>query len=349
MRPGRLIVFFVLLIAYSDATGADFSDDFSKSLDKSLWCPCQIDNNRLPVTFSVDPETKSNRLAHITVDAEGLGGHRCKPACGATLFSLGLEVGSEATLGPMLVSPTGLKWSPQPPKPDPYCTPDIVKKAKGIEEGSCIQRQELRVDESFARDATKPQLYSLRFRMPSKVENTTDSIRWVVAQWKAEPAITEKGEDASPFLAQRYDDGILNVTVQDRSCRCLIASASRSNLNYPWNNGNAQYCQRSDSEPGKAELCMSSLMLEYGKNPILTSPAGKWTEMAYRVQAGAGHGSVIEVYQDGRFIVRATGHVGYDAPGKSKQKTKFKIGHYRDYIPSTDVMDLDWIRIKQVE
>ncbi|MGW9947271.1 hypothetical protein J2W92_002608 [Rhizobium leguminosarum] len=348
MGLGRFLVFFFLLLTFCDAAAADFSDDFNEPLGKG-WCPCQIDNNRLPVTFSTDPENKSNSLAHITVDAGSLGGHRCKPACGVTLFSLGPETGSDATLGPMLVSPTGLGWSPQPPKADPYCIPDIVKKAKGIEEGLCIQRQELRVDESFAQDSTKPQLYSLRFRMPSKVENTKDSIRWVVAQWKAEPAVTAKGEDASPFLAQRYDDGILNVTVQDRSCRCLIASASRSNLNYPWNDGKAQYCQRTDSGPGKAELCAPNLMLEYGKNPVLTSPAGKWTEMSYRVQAGPASNSVIEVYQDGRFIVRATGHVGYDAPGQSKQKTKFKIGHYRDYIPSTDVMDLDWVRIKQMK
>ena len=48
-------------------------------------------------------------------------------------------------------------------------------------------------------------------------------MRWVTAQWKQEPISAryddefKKGWGPSPFLAQRYDDGVLHVTVLGRA------------------------------------------------------------------------------------------------------------------------------------
>ena len=44
--------------------------------------------------------------------------------------------------------------------------------------------------------------------------------------------------------------------------------------------------------------------------------------------------------------MRVTGKIGYEpAPGKISQ-TKFKIGHYRDYLPSVDTMDIDRVEVE---
>lgn len=48
---------------------------------------------------------------------------------------------------------------------------------------------------------------------------TTGSVRTVIGQWKA-PG------DNSPFLAQRYDDGVFHITVQDGGNRHVVATAS---------------------------------------------------------------------------------------------------------------------------
>ena len=53
----------------------------------------------------------------------------------------------------------------------------------------------------------------------------------------------------------------------------------------------------------------------------------------------------IEVYEGERFIVRVTGLIGYEPDAKETSMMKFKIGQYRDYMPSTDAMDIDWVRV----
>lgn len=191
----------------------------------------------------------------------------------------------------------------------------------------------------------------MRFRMPKAVLNQTHSIRWIMAQWKMEPVKkkTEDGEDPSPFLAQRFDNGVFHITVQNEACRCLIASAPLPNgKNYPWKDGDAEYCVPTDGTGSSDNTCTSGLTVKYGEEPRLESPAGKWTEMEYRVQAG--DDALIEVYQNGRFIVSVKGHIGYPLdPDKGKPKTKFKFGHYRDFIPSTDDFNIDWIKISDAK
>jgi hypothetical protein len=68
--------------------------------------------------------------------------------------------------------------------------------------------------------------------------------------------------------------------------------------------------------------------------------------MQYRVQMSRSKAAASEIYANGRFIVRVTGKIGYEpAPGKISQ-TKFKIGHYRDYLPSVDTMDIDRVEVE---
>ncbi len=344
-------LFFFTIGSVSSA--GDFFDDFKKGpLNQGLWCPCQIDMKDAPVTFSADQGESGDRIAHIIVKKTSIGGNLCKLGapdyeCGkpAAVLASGPgaagEQDSRETLGPSFMDAVAKPaWQPAPEHKDPYC-----------EEGECIQRQELRLTDQYVHDANKPYLYSIRFRMPKNVGDTKNSIRWVTAQWKQEPLSDkykkEFGEDwgASPFLAQRYDNGVLHITVQDEHCRCMIASAPQKE-ELSWDNGTPKYCQSTRPEDTKGKACTPDLTAIYGDNPMLTSPAGKWTELTYRVQADRTGKAMIEIHEGKRFIVRVTGKIGYEPKSSKSPHTKFKIGHYRDYMPFVETMDIDWVRAK---
>jgi hypothetical protein len=219
------------------------------------------------------------------------------------------------------------------------------------EEDLCLQRQELRFQKPYQHDAAKPHRYSFRFRMPAHIEDRTNSLRWVIAQWKQEPLSDSyqsqfgRGEGPSPFLAQRFDDGVLHVTVQDEHCRCKVASAPNPDgSNDVWQDGPAQYCVwTKPTDEGKP--CQADLRVKYGANPVLPSALGQWVEMSYRVEAGRSGKAVIEIYAGKQFIVRVTGKIGYESNPRKPSLTKFKIGHYRDYMPFVHVMEIDWLRV----
>ena len=230
---------------------------------------------------------------------------------------------------------------------DPYCDSAIIQKAIAAgEEGSCIQRQELRFQSQYTHAADEPFTYKLRFRMPAVIQDTKNSVRWVTAQWKQEP-ISPAYNDPSPVLAQRFDDGVLHVTVQDGDCRCRVASAPMPDGSiWPARPGVAHDCI--STRPGDPDntACTADLTLEYGADPVLPSARGAWVDMQYRVQMSRSKTAAIEIYANGRFIARVTGKIGYEpAPGKISQ-TKFKIGHYRDYLPSVDTMDIDRVEVE---
>ena len=74
--------------------------------------------------------------------------------------------------------------------------------------------------------------YAITFRLAGAggdVIPDCGSARWINAQWKydtskaASAAREDEFLNGSPFLAQRFDNGVLHVTVEDGFCRCLIA------------------------------------------------------------------------------------------------------------------------------
>ncbi|MEF0943827.1 heparin lyase I family protein [Rhizobium sp. BR 362] len=349
---------FAAIIPGASATELLYNDFSSPALDQSQWCSCQIDDKNTPVTFSADSADKKDYIAGITVNESSLGGKKCEPACKAPQETLTAQHNLLADfsrpefLGTNFFAKAKPTWAPAAGQPDPYCDEDAWRRVKAAQqEGECIQREELRLQKTLFRRSDVPLVYSFRFRMQKEVLNDKDSIRWITAQWKQEPISGKYGQEfanwsPSPFLAQRYDDGILHVTVQDDMCRCLIASALARGSNLAWTNGTPHYCQSIRPEDSNGKACTPDLKVEYGRNPILSTPAGKWVEMRYRVQAGRDGNAFIEIHQDGRFIARVTGKIGYEPDPLSSPMTKFKIGQYRDYIPSSDTLELDWIRIE---
>lgn len=255
-----LLIALSVLVPVETIAAADLEEDFETgTLDRNRWCPCQINEQKAPVTFSDDPGDAKDRIAPITVDENSLGGNECRqeaphfecgaPAAGVMLMDETAETQASDFLGPSFMAVTKPQWQPTPDRPDPYCNEEILERVKnGDEERLCIQRQELRLVRQFTHDAAKPHLYSLRFRMPKDVGDKTNSIRWVTAQWKQEPVSDEYkkefGDDwgASPFLAQRFDNGVLHITVQDEiaavwsrprlisTARCFNGTAARRNI-----------------------------------------------------------------------------------------------------------------------
>jgi hypothetical protein len=359
------------------AAQASLEDEFvGRELDWPHWCPCQIDMKNAPIEFLPDPNENNDGIARITVDETSLGGNvcryrspnECRPPV-ASLFvnydSGGETAGTKGRLGrptawsgPHLPKPLGasllLPLEKRPLK-NPYCTGEVMRRALAAgEENLCIQRQELRFQKPYQHEADKPHRYSLRFRMPANIEDRTNSLRWVIAQWKQEPLNAsyqsqfDKREGPSPFLAQRFDDGVLHVTVQDEHCRCKVASAPNPDGSKDvWRDGLAQYCEWTrPTDEGKP--CQADLQVKYGANPILPSALGQWVEMSYRVEAGRSGKAVIEVYAGEQFIVRITGKIGYEPNLRKPSLTKFKIGHYRDYMPFVHAMEIDWLRVAPI-
>ena len=138
-----------------------------------------------------------------------------------------------------------------------------------------------------------------------------------------------------------------NVTIQDEHCRCLVASAPLWDGSIlPTRNGVPQHCLSTDLTSWR-EQCARRIPRSSTETSLsLSSPLNHWVELNYRVRAGRLNPGAVEVYEGTRFIVRVTGKIGYEAPAGMRSLTKFKIGHYRDYMPHTDQMDIDRVSIE---
>jgi hypothetical protein len=388
--------------AQSQTLGLLPHDDFeSGELKWAHWCPCQIDP-REPVTYPF--EEGGNRYAQIVVNDYSLGGNVCRTgapqrectppeaAVAAAAFglvapppvppelpeSLGPGFFNEApeSIPPSLLAPPAALEAILVEK-NPYCTDDVELRAhRHHEDDECVQRQELRL-RKFKPRYSKPYLYSFRVRMPplEEIKDRKNSIRWVIAQWKEEPVaetyLQNNGAEwgPSPFLALRFDDGVLHVTVQDEECQCLVASAP-----HPWKeirgwepdgqggsipptvDGPPQICESTKASDPPHKSCNAQLTLKYGDQPLLASPLGHWMTMRFRVQASGEKDppARIDIEQDGHMVVSVTGKIGYEpvvcegecGPDEEETVTKFKIGHYRDYMPFPATMDIDDFKVE---
>jgi|GEM_PF-978780 hypothetical protein len=238
---------------------------------------------------------------------------------------------------------------------NPYCTPEKLRKAaaKGEEEahteGICLQRQEVRFQPHLKQPYGVPHEFALRIRMPEKIANTTDSIRWVIAQWKHDWRKRLWQTSQNPFLAVRFDDGVIHVTVQDESCRCLVASAAhpdpKKNIS-EWKNGVPNSCRYTVKR--LVTHCKPSFSVTY-TDPTrpLTSALGQWITLKFVVNPSRKNGS-IEIY-DGDFkVAEISGKIGY-RPAVGNPSIKFKFGQYRDYQPTEDPMDIDWLSVRPLK
>ena len=166
--------------------------------------------------------------------------------------------------------------------------------------------------------------------MPKEVYDTKHSVRWITAQWKQEPIHEKKyllslPTGPSPVIAQRYDDGVLRVTVQSDLCRCVVAAASPTDTKgRPWTNGTPSDCGSIDDTLPKGSACPiePDLIATYENGGVLISPFQNWVKMKYVMKFTGGKGSFLEIHQNGKLIVKLKGVIGY-TPHTTKRADEF--------------------------
>jgi hypothetical protein len=200
--------------------------------------------------------------------------------------------------------------------------------------GEDCQRNEIRESSHYRTVFGEECWYAFRFRIEGDIP-ILGSQRWVIGQWKQQNGY-------SPFLAQRFDNGVFHITVESGEQRVLLAKAD----------GDPQQVARAliggDLSAfrflhdryrftGKRKLA-----LDVGDDPILPNPKNNWVEMMYRVRGGFDGSGVVEVWADRRFIIRATGPIG--AEGAEGPGQYFKFGQYRTLMTGTSTIWIDDFR-----
>ena len=189
--------------------------------------------------------------------------------------------------------------------------------------GRTCQRNEIRLNTDLRLPFGADAWYAFGFRIDGELERR-GSTSWVVGQWKQE-------NGRSPFLAQRFDNGVFHITVQDNNCRVMVAAANRDP---------AALAGRTGPPPRRFEsflaepwyyACDTYITLEWGPEPLLPNPHGAWVGMLYHVVGGRDGQGLVEVWANGVFTVRATGSIGHDDAAGPTQY--FRFGIYRNAMP----------------
>lgn len=322
-----------LLASTVGSKPAELVTDFdSTSLEKEVWNDCQVD--RPPLKFEQQKNADGSARTVVRVVVDG-GTRNINDSCidAATGLALDQADGLTDLTAPSLVTASPLEQF-------------------GAEEcptGGSAQRNELRLQQrpDLIHEQNEPHWYALTFRADGNIPSC-GSAQWILSQWKQE----RNGD--SPFLAQRFDNGVLHVTVQNNHCRCAIAKAdgdyeafmlSAEGIAPPADvalkKSKPIKCTRSDlDEVVSCEpVGMDVLTVDGAPPPSLPDPKHDWVTMAYLVRGGSDGNGQVDVYANGRFVVRVKGLIGYETsdPGP----VKFKFGHYRKRLESAASISVD--------
>ncbi len=350
--------FFVV----GSATAAELTDHFDgPKLDTVVWNPCQADVVNL-IGFgetTVGGSKKRfliNKIDETREDADCVS----TGASGALLSGLS----EKDVLGPSLVFPrtpayfsAGLFFPPPPAnEPDNQCVEAETRNGKPI-----IQRNELRFrnKQIHSHPLGDAHWYGLAFKMEGTIP-TCGSVRWILAQWKYNDPQWPREFSQSPFLAQRFDNGVFHITVQNGRCRCMVAKAhgdpnnmiiAASVANFAASPTDAAklkpvspaICVLSGGGPRDGTPCEPNrfrmFALDASRVPVLPDPRRDWVKMMYHVKGGGEGDGRIDIYANNQFVVRVDGVIGY--PGGTPGRVKFKFGHYRDKIAGEARMLVD--------
>ncbi len=200
--------------------------------------------------------------------------------------------------------------------------------------GRC-QRNEVRIANRLRLQFGEEAWYGFSFKIAGEISEH-GSTRWVIGQWKQE-------SNGSPFLAQRYDNGVFHITVQDNDCRIIVAQADGHPDGLHAHRSSAGYTAQTFLSDPHLYDCDSDIQIVHGEAPpVLPDPREQWVDMLYRVRGGVNGQGLIEIWANGTFIARVRGSIGYDDAAGPTQY--FKIGHYRDPIAATTILYFDGFR-----
>ena len=200
--------------------------------------------------------------------------------------------------------------------------------------GRC-QRNEIRMARRLDLKFGEEAWYAFSFKIMGDISEH-GSTRWIIGQWKQD-------SNGSPFLAQRYDNGVFHITVQDNDCRILVAHANGHPDGKHAHRNDPRYSALAFLSDPHLHDCNSDIQIEHqGVPPLLPDPRDQWVDMLYRVRGGRNGRGLIEIWANGTFIGRISGSIGYDnAKGPNQY---FKIGHYRDPIGVATTLYFDDFR-----
>lgn len=196
------------------------------------------------------------------------------------------------------------------------------------------QRNEIREAADLQQPFGTDVWYGFSFKVEGEVPSE-GSQRWVIGQWK-------QTGDGSPVLAQRFDNGVFHVTIQDGDCRILLAQAP-GDFSVE---GGRRVVDKGVTLPGitlrsdpQLYDCTTKVEVEKGWQAELPDPYNNWVSMVYHLRPDPGGQGLVEVFANGELIARAKGPIGYPAAAGDLQY--FKIGHYRDQLPGQATLYLD--------
>jgi len=176
--------------------------------------------------------------------------------------------------------------------------------------------------------------YSFSFLVKGRGGSTNDT-RWQIASWKQET-------DGSPFLAQRFDNGIFHITIESGKSRVLIATADgkpESFISKMSKGLMSQFGFLSQKEKYDGD---DDITLAYGEYPILPNPQKGWVDMMYHIKGGLKEDGFVEIFANGHFVARASGTIGVkDFSGPTQY---FRFGHNRAAMPGTATIYFDNFR-----
>lgn len=176
--------------------------------------------------------------------------------------------------------------------------------------------------------------YAYSFRIHGRGGDGVNQ-RWQLGGWKQET-------DGSPFISQRFDNGVFHITLESGNSRVLVATASGKADNFISAMAKglmSQFGYLTQKEKYDGE---DDVTLAYGENPILPNPQKGWVDMMFHIKGDLNGGGVLEVFANGRFIARATGTIGVkEFDGQSQY---FRFGHNRAAMPGTATLYFDRFR-----
>jgi hypothetical protein len=226
------------------------------------------------------------------------------------------------------------------------------------------QKNELRQWGEDWRKGDEGTWFSLRFRIDGDIE-PCGSMRWVGGQFKA------YRKDDSPFLAQRFDNGVFHVTIEapdptdatepKKIERIIVAKAPGnpdlgSRFQPPKENEapkryDSKTCDMSTGA-SKREDCVFFGRVEPLGGALPPSDSGEWIDMDYYVRMRgpcdparpAACDRLVEIWANGEPVARVTGHFG--AREAHKVGINFKIGVYRDLQRGNAGLVVDHVTVR---
>lgn len=201
-----------------------------------------------------------------------------------------------------------------------------------------VQKNELRLWSEDWSAAVTGHWFSFRFKIDGKI-GACGSRRWVGGQFKA------RNMDNSPFIAQRFDNGVFHITIEAphhtelKYERIIVAKASGhpdlTPEHFIKGSKATVTCDYSTGRPEPKSCGFAGQVKTYGKN-LPPTKDGDWIQMDYYVRITGPCECckprkcprLLEVWADGEKIAEVTGRFG--AVKAHESVLKFKFGVYRD-------------------